>query len=114
LNPSAVDVNIYASHPSHAPQLVGNHENTDIGAFIAEYLDLDLEPITQELKRKNVEMGNPHPTDADLALSGVRVSEWTIHRELSSAVEASKWAGRDMHYTDLKQRNSEAAEDGQG
>ena len=24
---SAVDVNIYASHPSHAPALVGNHEN---------------------------------------------------------------------------------------
>lgn len=54
---AAVDVNIYASSPKHAPQLVGNHENTDIGAFIAEYLDLDLEPITEELKREDVDMG---------------------------------------------------------
>ena len=51
---SAVDVNIYASHPSHAPGLIGNHENTDVGKFIAEYLDLDLEPVTRELKNKKV------------------------------------------------------------
>jgi alkaline phosphatase len=51
---SAVDVNIYASHPDHAPGLVGNHENTEVGEFIAEYLDLHLEPITEELKSKGV------------------------------------------------------------
>jgi alkaline phosphatase len=51
---SAVDVNIYASHPSHAPGLVGNHENTEVGEFIAKYLDLDLEPITKELREKKV------------------------------------------------------------
>lgn len=51
---SAVDVNIYASHPSHAPGLVGNHENIEVGEFIAEYLDLDLTTITNELKEKKV------------------------------------------------------------
>lgn len=51
---SAVDVNIYASHPSHAPGLLGNHENTEVGEFIAEYLDLDLGVITKELKEKKV------------------------------------------------------------
>jgi alkaline phosphatase len=51
---SAVDVNIYASHPSHAPGLVGNHENTEVGEFITNYLDLDLEVITKELKSKKV------------------------------------------------------------
>ncbi|EXJ87128.1 alkaline phosphatase [Capronia epimyces CBS 606.96] len=51
---SAVDVNIYASHPKHAPGLVGNHENIEVGQFIAEYLDLDLEPITKELREKKV------------------------------------------------------------
>ncbi|OAP56230.1 hypothetical protein AYL99_09409 [Fonsecaea erecta] len=51
---SAADVNIYASHPSHAPMLVGNHENIEVGEFIAEYLDLDLGVITAELKSKKV------------------------------------------------------------
>ncbi len=51
---SAVDVNIYASHPSHAPGLIGNHENIEVGQFIAEYLDLDLDVVTKELKSKKV------------------------------------------------------------
>lgn len=46
---SALDVNIYASSPKHAKPLIGNHENTEIGDFIRDYLDLDLEPITTEL-----------------------------------------------------------------
>lgn len=51
---SAVDVNIYASNPDHAPGLVGNHENIEVGQFIADYLDLDLEPISKELQEKKV------------------------------------------------------------
>ena len=51
---SAVDVNIYASDPKHAPTLVGNHENIEVGKFIAEYLDLDLAPVTKELREKKV------------------------------------------------------------
>jgi len=55
---SAVDVNIYASHPKHAPGLIGNHENIEVGEFIAAYLDLDLKPITAELKEKKVKTSN--------------------------------------------------------
>ncbi|EXJ59540.1 alkaline phosphatase [Cladophialophora psammophila CBS 110553] len=55
---SAVDVNIYASHPSHAPGLVGNRENIEVGEFIAEYLDLDLGVITAELKSKKVKISS--------------------------------------------------------
>ena len=49
---SAVDVNVYASSPVVAKALVGNHENTEVGAFIANYLDLDLEDITEDLRSK--------------------------------------------------------------
>lgn len=47
---AAVDVNIYASDPKAARALVGNHENTEVGHFLSDYLDLDLEPITAELR----------------------------------------------------------------
>ena len=47
-----VDVNIYASDPTHAGALIGNHENTEVGKFLSDYLDLDLEPVTKELQEK--------------------------------------------------------------
>ena len=50
--PVAVDVNIYASHPKHARPLIGNHENTEVGNFIRDYLDLNLEVVTKELKER--------------------------------------------------------------
>ncbi|MCJ1419752.1 hypothetical protein MMC32_006108 [Xylographa parallela] len=49
---SAADVNIYASNPKDARKLIGNHENTEVGHFLRDYLDLDLEPITKELLEK--------------------------------------------------------------
>ena len=49
---SAVDVNIYASNPKHARPLIGNHENTEIGEFIRQYLDVDLEAVTKELQEQ--------------------------------------------------------------
>lgn len=52
-----MDVNVYASDPRHAPSLIGNHENTEIGNFLRDYLDLDLEPITEELKAKGAMFG---------------------------------------------------------
>ena len=30
--------------------LVGNHENTDVGSFLADYLDLNLESVTKKLQ----------------------------------------------------------------
>lgn len=48
---SAVDVNIYGSKGSDA--LRGNHENTEVGEFLRNYLDLDVQAITDELVKKS-------------------------------------------------------------
>ncbi|KAI8372697.1 alkaline-phosphatase-like protein [Radiomyces spectabilis] len=45
---TAVDVNLYAVGPG-TEKLRGSHENTEIGDFIVEYLDLDLDDITRRL-----------------------------------------------------------------
>nr|CAG8518330.1 10413_t:CDS:10 [Entrophospora candida] len=47
---SAVDVNLYA-YGDNVEALYGNHENTDIGDFIVDYLDLDLDAITLILNK---------------------------------------------------------------
>lgn len=49
---SAADVNIYSSDPEAAKALVGNHENTEVGAFLRNYLDVDVEAVTRELRQK--------------------------------------------------------------
>ncbi|KAL1977561.1 hypothetical protein VTN31DRAFT_420 [Thermomyces dupontii] len=49
---SGVDVNIYASSTKDAWPLVGNHENTEIGTFLAEYLGVDLAAVTAKLQEK--------------------------------------------------------------
>ena len=49
---AAVDVNIYASSPKHARPLIGNHENTEVGQFLRDYLDVDTEAGTKEIKEK--------------------------------------------------------------
>jgi alkaline phosphatase len=48
---SAVDVNIYGSAGSEA--LRGNHENTEIGKFLRDYLDVDVNAITKELNKES-------------------------------------------------------------
>ncbi|QDS70046.1 hypothetical protein FKW77_004082 [Venturia effusa] len=53
---SAADVNIYASSTEGAEALVGNHENTEVGRFLADYLQLDVKAITEELKQKGEEL----------------------------------------------------------
>jgi alkaline phosphatase len=42
-------VNIYAVGEPAREKLRGNHENTEIGHFIKEYLELDLDVITRIL-----------------------------------------------------------------
>lgn len=51
---SAADVNIYASDPHAAALLQGNHENTEVGDFLREYLGVDVDSVTKELKEKGV------------------------------------------------------------
>ncbi|KAH0565243.1 hypothetical protein GP486_001357 [Trichoglossum hirsutum] len=50
---SAVDVNIYGSAGSEPLQ--GNHENTEIGEFIKDYLELDLNSVTEKLREKGTQ-----------------------------------------------------------
>ncbi|KAJ9072099.1 vacuolar alkaline phosphatase [Entomophthora muscae] len=45
---TAVDVNLYA-HGNQIDGLLGNHENTDIGVFMANYLHVDLNSTTKRL-----------------------------------------------------------------
>ncbi|KAJ5774294.1 hypothetical protein N7457_009190 [Penicillium paradoxum] len=47
---SAVDVNIYASSSRDAWPLAGNHENTEVGEFLADYLDLNVDNVTKLLQ----------------------------------------------------------------
>lgn len=55
---SAVDVNIYSysyspvGGPAAADALRGNVENTDVGRFLREYLGVDVDAVTQELREK--------------------------------------------------------------
>ncbi|RYP77311.1 hypothetical protein DL770_007078 [Monosporascus sp. CRB-9-2] len=49
---SAVDVNIYSSGGPGTDSIRGNVENTDVGRFLHEYLDVDIEAVTRELKEK--------------------------------------------------------------
>jgi alkaline phosphatase len=53
---SAADVNIYASSAKGVEALVGNHENTEVGEFLASYLELDVKAITKELNDKGTEL----------------------------------------------------------
>lgn len=49
---SAVDVNIYSSGGPQAESIRGNVENTDVGKFLRNYLDVNVGPITDELRKK--------------------------------------------------------------
>ena len=53
---TAADVNIYTSDPLAAKSLIGNHENTYVGEFLRNYLDVDVDSITRELKDKGIKL----------------------------------------------------------
>ncbi|TVY20942.1 Repressible alkaline phosphatase [Lachnellula arida] len=59
---TAVDVNIYGSAGSEA--LRGNHENVEVGKFLRDYLDVDVESVTEELveKSKSFKIAGAHQT----------------------------------------------------
>jgi alkaline phosphatase len=57
---SGADVNIYTSSPALAgPSLGGNRENTDVGAFLRSFLDLDdgVEEVTKLLREHASSLG---------------------------------------------------------
>lgn len=49
---TAVDVNIYSSGGPGAESIRGNVENTEVGRFLHEYLSVDVDAVTKELKEK--------------------------------------------------------------
>ncbi|RAR09286.1 alkaline phosphatase [Stemphylium lycopersici] len=49
---SAADVNIYSSDPQAARALQGNHENTEVGDFLRNFLGVDVNAVTEELRKK--------------------------------------------------------------
>lgn len=49
---SAVDVNVYSSGGPAAEAIHGNVENTEIGKFLRNYLNVDTEAVTKELREK--------------------------------------------------------------
>lgn len=53
---SAADVNIYSSDPEAAAALAGNHENTEVGEFLRNYLGVDVDAVTKELREKGVNL----------------------------------------------------------
>lgn len=53
---SAADVNIYTSDPKAAAALIGNHENTEVGEFLRNYLDVDVGAVTKELREKGKDL----------------------------------------------------------
>ena len=61
---TAVDVNVYASGGAAAQSIRGNVENTDLGVFLREYLEVDVDSVTKELKEK-MDLGTL--TDEELA-----------------------------------------------
>ena len=106
-NLPAVDVNIYASDPAHAPTLVGNHENTEVGKFLAEYLDVDLKPITEKLKRKGVDSGAATAFSEDITASGSDWNGWMGPPGLPIN-ENGNLIHLDTYHGDLSHRKREA------
>merc|ERR1712137_1463535 len=49
---SAADVNIYSSDPQAARALQGNHENTEVGDFLRNFLGVNVDAVTRELREK--------------------------------------------------------------
>ncbi|EED16579.1 alkaline phosphatase Pho8 [Talaromyces stipitatus ATCC 10500] len=66
---SGVDVNIYASSTKDAWPLHGNHENTEVGDFLAAYLDLDVEAVTQKLQEQASLSWLGDPLGADIRVN---------------------------------------------
>ncbi|ORX94248.1 alkaline phosphatase [Basidiobolus meristosporus CBS 931.73] len=69
---TGVDVNLYA-YGADSHQLAGNHENTEIGRFIRNYLSLDLDSITASLKKNTPQTRGDEGTMKKLHMRGIDV-----------------------------------------
>jgi alkaline phosphatase len=64
------DVNIYTSDKVAASALTGNHENTEVGDFLREYLNVDVDAITAELKAKGMQFDTVDANGAKVSWLG--------------------------------------------
>ena len=86
---------------------MGNHENTDIGSFIAEYLDLDLEPITKELKKKNIEVGGLNAVETDEVDPTLKWAKWMGPVDLPEAEVDANTTPKIANHGDWRHRRRE-------
>lgn len=99
-NKTGVDVNIYASSTKDAWPLHGNHENTEVGQFIANYLDLDLKNITDKLQSSASWSASPAPAAGD---SGDSSSFSWMGHPLSEDVRTE---GLDTYHGQFRKRSN--------
>ncbi|GAP88846.2 putative alkaline phosphatase [Rosellinia necatrix] len=93
---SAVDVNVYSSGGPGTDALRGNVENTDVGRFLHEYLGVDIDAVTLELREK---MG--HGGGGGGGGSGGTRPPTTVEDERGASMLAADfapdhWAAREM------------------
>lgn len=101
-----MDVNIYASSTKDAWPLVGNHENTEVGNFLADYLDLDIDSVTKRLQSSGD--WTPGPPAAHAAASADRPFTW-MGDPLSENVRTE---GLDTYHGDYRKRGLDLDVDG--
>jgi alkaline phosphatase len=83
---SAVDVNIYSSGGPGTDAIRGNVENTDVGKFLREYIDVDVDAITVELQKKmDRKPKSTHGLVAETASE--EQDHWIAHENLEKKLE---------------------------
>ncbi|KAK6080273.1 Repressible alkaline phosphatase [Seiridium cupressi] len=83
---SAVDVNIYSSGGPGTDAIRGNVENTEVGKFLRDYIDVDVEEITEELQKKM----NRRPKSAAAIAAETEPAEqdhWAVHEDTERQLE---------------------------
>lgn len=74
---SGADVNIYSNDPAAAGVLRGNVENTEVGVFLRNYLDVDVQEITDELLKSGTgAAGHENGEGEEGGEGGQRYFEW--------------------------------------
>lgn len=86
---TAVDVNIYGSRGSHA--LRGNHENIEVGKFLRDYLNVDVQAITDELLDKS----------KSFVAAGIGAETWAGKIPSEETLESMKYGDGATHGLDL-------------
>lgn len=95
---SAVDVNIYSSGGPGTEAIRGNVENTDVGRFLREYLDVDVEAVTRELRAAREERLREDGAEAERAALQAHQAEeaqsqdhWAEHEAMEEEAEEMEW-----------------------